>query len=57
MVGDQLLKDGLSARLAGAHSVLMPRRGKRDHPAVRYLQRPIEAIIHQVQRLDFDATP
>lgn len=44
MVGDQLLKDVLSANRANMPSVLVPRRGDGDDPRVKYLQRPVEAV-------------
>lgn len=42
MVGDQMFKDVLSAKRAGARAVLVPRLGRGDHPGVRFLQRPAE---------------
>jgi len=44
MVGDQLLKDIISANRAGTKSLLLPRRGTGDHPAVRF-QRVPETIL------------
>lgn len=43
MVGDQMFKDIVSANRAGAQSVLVPKRGERDHVGVRF-QRPVEAL-------------
>ncbi|MBH1980514.1 HAD-IIIA family hydrolase [Candidatus Saccharibacteria bacterium] len=43
MVGDQMIKDVLSANRADMPSVLVPRRGDGDDPRVKYLQRPLEA--------------
>ena len=51
MVGDQLFKDVLSARRAGAASVLVPREGSRDHLGVRIFQRPLEAVLRAMLRL------
>lgn len=45
MIGDQMFKDVLSARRAGARAVLLPRLGRGDHPGVRLLQRPVEFAI------------
>lgn len=42
MVGDQMFKDVLAARRAGAGSVLVPREGSSDHLGVRLFQRPVE---------------
>lgn len=47
MVGDQMFKDVVSANRAGARSLLLPRRGKGDHPGVR-LQRIPEAAVRGV---------
>lgn len=51
MVGDQILKDVLAARLAGAASVLVPREGPSDHLGVRILQRPLERAMRVAMRL------
>lgn len=48
MVGDQMFKDVLSARRAGAASLLVPRLGPSDHQGVRWLQRPIERVLRPV---------
>lgn len=45
MVGDQMFKDVLAARRAGARALLVPRLGASDHAGVRYLQRPIERVL------------
>lgn len=45
MVGDQVFKDVLSARRAGARALLVPRLGPSDHAGVRYLQRPVERLL------------
>jgi predicted HAD superfamily phosphohydrolase YqeG len=51
MVGDQIFKDVLAAKQAGAPSVLVQRLGKRDHLGVRIAQRPVEAVIRAALRL------
>lgn len=51
MVGDQLYKDVAAARAAGARSLLVPRVGRGDHPAVRLLQRPVEAMVRRSRGL------
>ncbi|MFP5416700.1 MAG: HAD hydrolase-like protein [Actinomycetes bacterium] len=51
MVGDQILKDVLTARLAGSAAVLVPREGPSDHLGVRILQRPLERALRVVLRL------
>ncbi|MDI9628418.1 MAG: HAD-IIIA family hydrolase [Acidobacteriota bacterium] len=51
MVGDQIFKDVLSARRAGAASVLVPREGSRDHFGVRIFQRPVETMLRAVMHL------
>lgn len=51
MVGDQIFKDVLAAKQAGAPSVLVPRLGTRDHLGVRLLQRPAEAVVRAALRL------
>lgn len=51
MVGDQMFKDVLAARRAGAASVLVPKEGSRDHLGVRIFQRPIERMLRAVMRL------
>lgn len=48
MVGDQILKDVVAARRAGALALLVPREGRGDHPAVRLLQRPLEVVLRAV---------
>lgn len=45
MVGDQLFKDVLAARRAGATALLVPKLGPSDHAGVRWLQRPIERVL------------
>lgn len=55
MVGDQLFKDILAAKQAGAPSALVPRLGTRDHLGVRVLQRPIETAVRAVLRLPLRA--
>lgn len=45
MVGDQMFKDVLAARRAGARALLVPRLGPSDHAGVRYLQRPVERVL------------
>lgn len=45
MVGDQILKDVVAARRAGARALLVPREGRSDHLAVRVLQRPLEVVL------------
>lgn len=45
MVGDQMFKDVVAARRAGARALLVPRLGPSDHAGVRYLQRPIERVL------------
>lgn len=47
MVGDQMIKDVLSANRAGMPSVLLPRRGTGDDLRVKYLQRPIEVAVRK----------
>lgn len=51
MIGDQIFKDVLSARRAGALSVLLPRLGKHDHPGVRIFQRPVEFVLRAALKL------
>lgn len=51
MIGDQLFKDVLAARRAGARAVLLPRFGTRDHLGVRILQRPAEVGWRAATRL------
>lgn len=51
MVGDQMFKDVLAARRAGASSVLVPREGRKDHWGVRILQRPVEVVLRAVMGL------
>lgn len=54
MVGDQMVKDVLSANRAHMPSVLMPRRGSGDDPRVKYLQRPLETLARR--HLDLPVT-
>lgn len=57
MVGDQLLKDVVSANRAGAESLLVPRRGSGDDIRVRVLQRPVEALTRRALGIhDFPET-
>ena len=51
MVGDQIFKDVIAAKQAGAPSVLVPRLGNRDHVGVRVAQRPVEAVVRAALRL------
>lgn len=51
MVGDQLYKDIKAANRAGVRSLLVPRLGDGDYPAVRYIQRPAEGIVRQLLAL------
>ena len=48
MVGDQMFKDVLAAKRAGAASVLVPREGLKDHLGVRVFQRPVEVVLRAV---------
>ena len=48
MVGDQMFKDVLAARRAGARALLVPRLGPSDHAGVRFLQRPLERVLRPV---------
>jgi HAD superfamily phosphatase (TIGR01668 family) len=53
-VGDQILKDVYGANMAGyGGTVLVAPYGEGDHPGVRYVQRPIEALIRPALRLPF----
>jgi|GEM_PF-1362577 len=51
MVGDQMLKDVLSAQRADVLSMLVPRRGEGDDWRVRLLQRPVENLLRQCVNL------
>ncbi|MGB3955407.1 MAG: HAD hydrolase-like protein [Brooklawnia sp.] len=51
MVGDQIFKDVLAARRAGAASVLVPKLGSKDHLGVLIFQRPVEYVLRAVLRL------
>ena len=53
MVGDQILKDIASANRARAKSMLVPKRGDRDDPKVRVLQRPLEAVLRHTLGIHF----
>ncbi|MDO5533960.1 MAG: HAD-IIIA family hydrolase [Propionibacteriaceae bacterium] len=57
MVGDQMFKDVLAARRAGALSLLVPRLGPSDHNGVRFLQRPLEWVLRPVLGLPGGRTP
>lgn len=49
MVGDQMFKDVYAARgMKDVITVLVPRRGQGDHPGVKVLQRPAEALLRAV---------
>ncbi|HUD06505.1 MAG TPA: HAD hydrolase-like protein [Candidatus Saccharimonadales bacterium] len=53
-IGDQLLKDVLGANRAGyGGSVLVAPYGEGDDPRVRFLQRPVEAVIRPFIGLPF----
>lgn len=53
-VGDQLLKDVFGANRSGfGGSILVSPYGKGDDPRVKYLQRPLEALIRPVIGLSF----
>lgn len=51
LVGDQLFKDVVAAARAGAASLLVPRYGRGDYPAVRLAQRPVEAALRAASGL------
>lgn len=52
--GDQILKDVYGANMAGyGGTVLVAPYGEGDHSGVRYLQRPLEALIRPVIGLPF----
>lgn len=54
MVGDQMLKDVLSARRADVLSMLVPRRGEGDDWRVKLLQRPVENLLRRCINLPED---